>query len=209
MRFWGTADTGEGASIIREDRGKSLLEFPSDYVVIDIETTGLDPWEHKVIEVAAARVRGREVVGSFERLIDPQVTISDEITGITGIDQSMVSGKPTFSEIMDELKGFLGTDVLVGHNVGFDVAFLYEKYYELTGVGITNKIVDTLRWSRHLFPDQDSHRLSDLCDRLTIKNPGAHRAMNDVLTTQRVYEALRQEELARSGEDDADQMSLF
>lgn len=206
MKFWGDGKSA-GSGIEREDKGKSLDEFVDDYTVIDIESTGLDPWEDRLIEVAAVRFRAREQVAEYETLINPQRPIDSEIVEITGINDDMVSNAPFFEDIKDELRAFLGTDILVGHNINFDVSFLYEKFYELDDEGITNDYIDTLKWGRRLLPQLEQHRLEDITKELNIVNPGAHRALNDVLTTQKVYEELRQIELG--DEEDDIQLGLF
>ncbi|MBO4539580.1 MAG: 3'-5' exonuclease, partial [Clostridia bacterium] len=108
-------------------KGKSLFDFPSDYTVIDIETTGLYTGESEIIEVSAIKCRGDEAVDTFSTLIHPQLPISSFISDLTGITNELVKDAPYAKEALEDFYSFAGKDILVGHNVNFDVNFLYDE----------------------------------------------------------------------------------
>ena len=167
----------------RPYKGRSLLTFPNDYVVIDLETTGLDPTEDQIIEIAAIHGVNGNIVDRFETLVDPGIVISDHITSITGITNEMVLGAPDLCEILPKLLSFIGKNTVVGHNVNFDINFLYDACNRLGFSPFSNNYVDTYRLSRRLCPEAESHRLVDLAERYGLLFENAHSAMGDVLMT--------------------------
>ena len=88
-----------------------------DYCVIDLEMTGLNPKHHKILEVAAVRVRKKEIVSECSMLIRQHQLLEEKITELTGIDQEMLAGAKEEDEVLDHFFGFLGEDILVGQNV--------------------------------------------------------------------------------------------
>ena len=100
-----------------------------DAVVIDTETTGLDPRKARLIEIAAVRVAsGRiESAQSFRRLVDPGEAIPREATAIHGIDAATIADAPPFAEIWPEFSTFIGSSVVIGHTIGFDLAVLQHE----------------------------------------------------------------------------------
>lgn len=175
----------------RPHKGKSLLIFPVDYTVVDIETTGLDPRWDEIIELSALRVRNGEVCGRFSTLVKPENQISDFITCLTGIANEDVADAPTIVEALPGFLGFIGADIIVGHNVHFDVNFIYDAATIHTGKPVTNDIVDTMRLSRHILPQLKHHRLHDVADALGIDPAGAHRGLVDCETTHAALQGLR------------------
>ena len=120
---------------MREFKGSSILEFPSSYVVIDVETTGLDPVRDSLIEVAALKIQDFQMVDSYSSLINPGILISSFITELTGISNEQLSAAPEPVEVLDALKRFIGTDVVVEHNVNFDINFIYDKCEKQKNIG--------------------------------------------------------------------------
>lgn len=175
----------------RSAKGKSLLEIVSNYVVLDLETTGLDPTWNEIIEIGAIRVRNHEIVETFSSLVKPDIPIDDFIASLTGITNEMVADAPAINAILPQLFDFVGNDIVVGHNVNFDINFLYDNSLRCTGRGFTNDFVDTMRLSRRLFPEEAHHRLADLELRFNLHNENAHRAMSDVLLTKECYDYMR------------------
>ena len=95
-----------------------------DYVVLDLETTGLDPKKDKIIEIGAVRVRDGEPVAIYEQMVQPGRELGERVTQITGITQEMLEGAPYIEEVLPALLEFLGEDVLIGHRVLFDYSFV-------------------------------------------------------------------------------------
>ena len=179
------------ASGKRIGKGKSLLELPDNYTVVDLETTGLDPVGCEIIEIGAIRCVGGEELDRFESLIRPSVSLPSIITQITGLRDSDFLDAPSIEAVLPEFLRYVGDSILIGHNVNFDVNFLYEKTLEHTGALFTNSFVDTLRLSRILYPGVKSHKLSDMGRICHIPNCNAHRAMADVEQTWKLYEHMK------------------
>ncbi|MDO4565438.1 MAG: 3'-5' exonuclease [Clostridia bacterium] len=175
----------------RLHKGKSLLCFPQDYVVIDIETTGLSSCRNEIIELGALRVRDGEIRDSFSSLVKPLRRVDGFITALTGITNEMLTDAPKLREILPDFMGFVGGDIVVGHNVNFDINFIYDACAGLFLPPFSNDYVDTMRLSRLLFKSERRHRLSDLAERLGLDYEGAHRALADVLITQECLTQLR------------------
>lgn len=172
-------------------KGTSILNLPDDdYTVIDVETTGLDPSFDEIIELAALRVRDGSVAASFSSLVKPSVPVSDFITALTGIDRAMLSAAPPLREALSSYLDFIGDDILVGHNVNFDINFIYDAGMECLERPVTNDFLDTLRVSRKKVVDIKSHSLSSLLHYFDIQQETAHRALSDCEVTKSLYERL-------------------
>jgi DNA polymerase-3 subunit epsilon len=172
----------------RELKGKSIIEQLKDYTVVDIETTGMSPNYNKIIEISAIKVRNGKEVDNFSKLINPHENIPYFIRNLTGITNEMALNEgEELVDVLSSFKEFLEDDIIVGHNVNFDVNFLYSNYMNELQEPLTNNFVDTLRISRKLLPNLDHHRLDDLTDYYGIKARDKHRALNDCDLTNRVY----------------------
>lgn len=167
----------------RSNKGKSIIDFPDDYIVLDLETTGLEPQFDNIIEFAALKVRGGAVVDTFQTLIKPYDEIDDFITELTGITNEMLSSAPMPETVFPRIKSFVGDDIVVGHNVNFDINFLYDWFETILKEPFTNNYIDTMRISRKVFPELSHHRLKDISDVLKISPNGFHRALCDCQTT--------------------------
>lgn len=116
------------------------------YVVVDVETTGLDAQNDSIIEVAAITLRGNDILDEFSSLVNPHRSIPAFITQLTGITQVMVDDAPTMFTLRSRLRPKIGDHVLVGHNVGFDLGFL-----EAERLGVGNHRLDTVTLASILF----------------------------------------------------------
>lgn len=173
--------------VIRELKGKSLIEDLSDYTVVDIETTGMN-WNFcNILEISGLKVRNKEIVEEFSELINPHEPIPYFIRNLTGITDEMVYNAPELKEVLIKFKEFLKDDIIVGHNVNFDVNFLYDNFINVLNEPLTNNFVDTLRISRKLLPELKHHKLDNLIDYYDIKSRDKHRALNDCILTNEVY----------------------
>ena len=162
----------------RKFKGKSLFEFPSDYTVVDIETNGIGDW-CEIIEVSALKCRGEAVVQSFSSLIKPSEPIGWFITNLTGITDEMVADAPEVKGVLQAFYDFVGDDIIIGHNVNFDVNMLYDKLWLHNGLVLDNSFVDTLRLARKALPKLGNHKLSTVAEYYGISAVGAHRALRD------------------------------
>ncbi len=159
----------------------------SDYVVLDIETTGLSKHVHNITEIAAVRFSGRRKVGEFQTLVNPQEHIPRFITKLTGIDDDMVKGAPTIDKVLPGFLDFLGDSMIVGHNATFDYGFISTNAERHLGKCLENDRLCTVKLARRLLPDLHSRRLGSVCEYLDIVNEQAHRAMGDVDATAKVF----------------------
>lgn len=159
-----------------------------EYVVLDTETTGLSPSKGaRLIEIAAVVVRDFEIVEleRFNELIDPERIIPLFITKLTGINNFMVKGKPTFEKILPCFYRFVSDRVLIIQNAPFDLSFL-DHYGEKAGLGkLKNPFIDTIAMSRALFKGR--HNLDIMLARLNIFPEDRHRAMGDVKATAMAF----------------------
>ncbi len=175
---------------LREQKGKSLIDIPNNYVVFDIETTGLDPEFDEIIEIGAVKIKDGIKIDTFNSLIKPEYEIDEFITELTGITNEMVENAPSIDEVLPKFMDFIKDYIIIGHNVNFDINFIYDNLGELNIPPITNDFVDTLRISRRLIPELKHHKLSDLANYFNIDTNGSHRALKDVEITSEVLNNL-------------------
>jgi len=95
-----------------------------EYIVLDIETTGLSRYIHKITEIAAVKVKDNKIIEEYQTLVNPETKIPRFITRLTGIDNEMVKDAPTINEVMPGLLKFLGNHTIVAHNATFDYGFI-------------------------------------------------------------------------------------
>lgn len=174
----------------RENKGSSRVEVLSDYTVLDIETTGLDPSFDAIIEVSASRIRKNQIEDTFTALVKPDYPIDEFISELTGITNEMLASAPSINEVLPEFFHFIGDDIVVGHNVNFDVNFLYDQSDDLGLPPFKNDFIDTMRLARKLFPDLPNHKLGTLVDFFGIKQDTEHRAAADCEATNTVYQKI-------------------
>lgn len=170
----------------RINKGKSLLKILSDYIVIDIETTGLCAEIDEIIEICALKINENIVVDTFHSLIKPTDEIPDFITELTGITDEMVKDSPCIENVLPDFIKFIGDSVLVGHNVNFDINFLYD-YCEYNNYILKNDFIDTMRMARRIIPELEHHRLKDVAEYFDIPYENAHRSVKDCNITYQCY----------------------
>lgn len=174
----------------RIGKGHSLIDIPSDYTVIDLETTGLSPRCDEIIELAALRVRNDEVVDSFQQLVKPEHDIDGFITSLTGITNEMVANAPCIQSVLPDFISFVRDDIVVGHNVSFDVNFIFDNMVSFFGKPFGNDYINTIRIAKRLVA-LPHYRLSDLCGHFAICVKDAHRALADCHMTHALFCALK------------------
>lgn len=177
--------------------GKSVIAFPEDYTVLDLETTGLDSSRELIIEYAAVKVRGGKVVDTFQTLCDPGFPIPPQIEMITGITTEMVRFSPNPRSVLPDFLDFVGDDFIIGHNVLFDVRFIAASAGEFI-----NPYIDTMKLFRKLHPSLPHHRLCDMVDYYGKNNESAHRALSDCFATNDCFDAMKNEIIRSHGTTD-------
>ena len=159
--------------------------------MLDIETTGLQFRTEKITEIGAMRIKDGQVVSQFECFVNPERHISEEITNLTGITDSMVADAGTIKEVLPKFLDFIGEDVLIAHNADFDIGFIRHNA-EILNIDFKNDYIDTLNLSRQLFPKFTRHKLGSIAENLGIKVENAHRALDDVKTLVQIFEKMRE-----------------
>ncbi|MBP3523706.1 MAG: PolC-type DNA polymerase III [Clostridia bacterium] len=153
-----------------------------DIVVVDFETTGLNPRKNRIMEIGAVRIRNGQVVEEYSRFVNPQEPIPAEVTELTGISDAMVADAGTAETEIPALLEFIGDAAFAAHNAKFDYSFLTEECARL-GIEIHMPVIDTLEFSRRMYPSLKSHRLGAVCKSLGISLKNAHRAVHDARAT--------------------------
>ena len=175
-------------------RGTEETKYTPDYVVFDLETTGISRVYDEVVEISAVKVRGGKVVDEFSTLVNPGRHIPAGASQVNGITDQMVAYAPRFVKVLQEFLDFTEGYPLVGHNIAsFDMKFICrdaEKYYGSVPV---NDYVDTLPLARKHLPNLSHHKLTDLASYYGLTTDGAHRALNDCRMNQQVYECMVKE----------------
>jgi DNA polymerase-3 subunit epsilon len=165
--------------------------FENDvYVVLDIETTGLNPDEHEIIEIFAFLVEKERITKQFHKLINPGFFIPRRITEITGITNAMLVGQPKIEEVIYDFDNFVKDYIIVGHNVKFDLSFLSKAYNVYLQKKLHSPNICTLELSKKLIPNLKSYKLSAIADYFNIKYERLHRAKDDALLTYNIFNKL-------------------
>lgn len=159
-----------------------------DYVVFDLETTGSKSPPGRIIEIGAYRVAGGALAGEFHSLINPEMAIPPFITGLTRINDAMVSNAPVFADVANDLLEFIGDSVLVAHNSGFDMRFLNHEIGRIyPEMRIANPCLCTVQLSRRLVPETANHKLKTVADFYNIDLTNHHRASADAFATAHIF----------------------
>jgi DNA polymerase-3 subunit epsilon len=159
------------------------------YTVIDTETTGLDPsGGDEVVALGAVRIVNGRLLRheTYEQLVDPKRLVGATAEAIHGISQEMLRGQPAIEEALPQFHQFCADTVLVGHDVAFDMRFLQLKE-AASGVRFTQPALDTLLLSKVLHPNQPSHALETIAERLGVAVLARHTALGDALVTGEVF----------------------
>ena len=167
-----------------------LSYLPERFVIFDLETTGLDPLKHEIIEIGAIRVnRDSDIHDTFQLLIRPNRKVPKKITEITGITQAMLDAEgQALDKALEGFRAFIGDLPLVSFNSEFDMAFLL-KASEQHGVRFPNQVACALKMSRQAWPGRKSYRLSELAVDGNLSAEGTHRALTDCQGALIVYGA--------------------
>lgn len=160
-----------------------------EFVVFDVETTGLSPASgDRIIEIAALKVKNLKPGERFHSMVDPQRPLSFAAFEVNGISEQMLAGAPRCCDILSDFLKFIGTATLIGHNIRFDLNFLYYEL-ELAGIKLAREVksVDTIYLARQMMPQLKRYPLWLVADALGIRESQKHRAMADVDITFEVF----------------------
>ncbi len=157
-----------------------------DFVVFDIETTGLNPHQDKITEIGAVKVRNGQIVDRFSAFVNPGVSIPSFIVKLTGITDDMVKDAPPVEQVLNEFMEFIQGSVLVAHNANFDVGFIKQNA-KLMGEKVKNPYIDTLELCRKMFPELGRYKLNIVAKHLKIELENHHRAVDDSMATAKIF----------------------
>ena len=176
--------------------GKKLNTYVPNYVLFDLETTGMFSPRDAVVEISAVKVKEGKIVDEFTTLVNPQRHIPSSVVRIHGISDDMVKDSPFFKEALADFLNFAEDEVLVGHNIQcFDLKFIYRDAETYWGKTVGNDFIDTLHFARKILKGIGSYSLGNLAGYYGISTEGAHRALNDCRMNQQVFECLAKEML--------------
>ena len=164
-------------------------DIDTEYCVLDLETTGFSFRTEKITEVGIMKIKNGEVIDSFETFVNPEKPIPYRVVEVTNITDDMVKDAPKIDEVFPKILEFVGDSVLVAHNADFDIGFLKYNAAQL-GYKLENTYLDTLRLAKELFPNYKKYKLGIIAENLGIKVEVAHRALDDVDTTVKVFNVM-------------------
>ena len=149
-----------------------------DYVVIDLEMTGLNVKTDHILEVGAVKVRNHHAVDQFGAILRQNIKIPEKVTELTGITETMVQEGAEKENAMKQFFEFIGDDIIVGQNVIFDYSFL-KQWAVNHNMPLERNAVDTLKLARKFLPREQKKDLESLCAYFGVKRENAHRAFHD------------------------------
>ncbi len=191
--------------------GVGNVSLPLDYVVIDFETTGFNPYNDKIIQVAAVKYHNHELVDQFVSYVNPERSIPDRITSLTGITNYRVSDAPTIEEVLPLFLAFLHTNVIVAHNASFDMRFLKSNVNMLGLPEPKNNVIDTVFLAKKYMKHAPNHKLETLKRMLGIRL-SSHNAFDDCITCAAVYQkcaAVEEEGKRKANKEVLDETAVF
>ena len=186
----------------RPNKGQSIIDAPNSYTVIDIETTGLDSRYCEIIELSALRYSNGAMIESFSTLVHPNEPIDSFITELTGITNDIVADAPIITDAIKSFYDFVGSDILVGYNVNFDINFIYDVLKNTHNIDFTNSFIDVLRFAKKMLPELKNHKLETVASHYKVSSP-AHRSYADCESCNACYQALIADVVKQYGEFDS------
>ena len=167
-------------------------DIDTTYCVLDLETTGFSATNDRITEIGIMKVKNKEVIDEFSCFVNPERHIPERVTEVTNITDDMVKDAETIEKIFPKMLEFLGDDketVIVAHNANFDLGFLKQNAKRL-GYDFNYTYLDTLSLAKDLFPNYKKYKLGKIAENLGIKVEVAHRALDDVDTTVKVFNVM-------------------
>jgi len=156
-------------------------------VVIDTETTGLEPQVSEIIEIAGLKIIKGQLQEPFNALIKINAPLPKEIIQLTGITDEVLKGGEQKNFVFQRFMDFIKDLPLIAHNVEFDLPFLQYHLGKTLGTSLNNQAICTLKLSRSLLPGLASHKLSKVAEHFKIPTPLTHRALGDVEITYQLW----------------------
>lgn len=173
-------------AIVTNAKGQDI---DTTYCVLDLETTGFSATTEKITEVGIMKVKNGEVLEEFSCFVNPEKHIPQRVSEVTNITDEMVADAETIDKVFPKILDFIKDSVLVAHNAPFDIGFLKQNAKNL-GYEFDYTYLDTLSLAKDLFPDYKKYKLGKIAENLGIKVEVAHRALDDVDTTVKVFRVM-------------------
>ena len=163
--------------------------FDDEFIVFDIETTGLSVLTSQIIEIGAVKIKSGKVLERFNKFVNPGVSIPENIVELTGIDDSMVADADKIDVVLREFLDFIGDRLLIAHNANFDISFIRKASRDL-GYKFNNPYLDTVTLSRFLNADLKSHKLDAVAKYYDLGDFNHHRACDDAEMLANIFFAM-------------------
>jgi DNA polymerase-3 subunit alpha (Gram-positive type) len=173
-------------AIVTNSKGQDI---DTTYCVLDLETTGFSAVTEKITEVGIMKIKDGKVIDEFSQFVNPEKHIPERVTEVTNITDEMVKDAETIDKVFPKILEFIKDSVLVAHNAPFDIGFLKQNAKTL-GYEFDYTYIDTLSLAKDLFPDYKKYKLGKIAENLGIKVEVAHRALDDVDTTVKVFNVM-------------------
>ena len=174
-------------------KGEESQSFDGEFVVFDLETTGLSAGSDRITEIGAVKVRGGEIVDVFNTFVNPGRHIPEKITQLTSITDAMVKDAPDEAEALKLWEQFCPPDaVLVAHNADFDCSFMSAAYARQQKP-FRNTYIDTVTISRSLYKELKNHKLDTVAEHLKVGEFHHHRACDDAETLAKIFLRMMQD----------------
>jgi len=157
------------------------------YVILDIETTGLDPVNDEIIEIGALKVAGKEIKDIFNMLARPEKKLPPDITDLTGITEEMLENELPIKPVITKFSDFIGNNILIAHNADFDISFLRNNMKKWLNKELDNFVVCTLVISRDILPNLENHKLPTIGRYFGLETANRHRAIGDSTLTYEIW----------------------
>jgi DNA polymerase-3 subunit epsilon len=170
----------------RKTNYRKRTKLMDDYVVFDLETTGLKPSESEILEIGAIKYENNEEIDRFHSYVKPNRHISSRITRINGITDDIVKDAPSIDEALPAFLAFAGKETLVAHNAPFDMKFVVHYH----GADLESYVSDTLTLSRRAFGFR-FNKLTDWKERLGLDHLGSHNSIDDCIVCHELYQHVK------------------
>ena len=157
------------------------------YVIVDLETTGLNPSTDEIIEIGAIKVENKEIKDIFNKLIKPDKAIPENIVELTGITQEMVHNELPIKPVLEQFVKFLGDRIFVAHNAEFDSSFIKVQMKKILNKNMDNFIACTLLVARDILPNLENHKLPTVARYFGLEIANRHRAIGDAELTYQIW----------------------
>ncbi|MGL5711996.1 MAG: 3'-5' exonuclease [Paraclostridium sp.] len=165
-----------------------------EYVVVDLETTGLDPYKGcEIIEIGVTEIVNSKIIRNYSRFVKPKRAIPEFITNITNITNDMVEDEQSINEVLPRFRKYIGDRTIIAHNAKFDLKFLNYYLKELDLEPIENHICTLELLKNTKSYKGKNKKLETACEYYNIENKNAHRADSDTLATAKLFLILNQE----------------